>query len=150
MERIELTKWDVSEICAALFERHGAYLADDEFFEVSGYHSDSEVHLTMTLRNKDDTFFYPVDCRLNYAENENLKRHEGLALVLDFLDFYFSRYLREERDFFLPIDWASFSFDNQKVWAKGQIFNPYLEGLADKLLSGELSSEELEKLTNKK
>ena len=150
MERTSLNKWEISEIQAALLERHEAYLEDGEFFEIAGYRSKSEVHLTMTLRNEDETFVYPVDCRIDFSENENLKTTEGLELVLDFLDYYYSRYLREDRELLLPIDWGSFTFEECQIWARGQILNRKLEQLADQFLAGEISKEEFEKLQKNK
>lgn len=146
MERKELSAWECGEIVAALQERHDTYLEEGERFKVEGYRSESEAYAKMTLRNEDNSFVYPVECRIELVPNEIKEESEAMELVLDFQDYYFSRYLREERDLFLPIEWGPFDFDGCTLWARGQIHNLQLEGLADRLLSGELTQEEAEAL----
>ncbi len=142
--RQEISPFEAERIVKALYERHGQFLKDDETFEVSGYRSKTDAYAKIVLKNEDESFYYPVECRVDLSVNALPGPVAAQELVLDFLDYYFGRYLREERELFVPIDWAEVKFDDYKVQIRGQIFNLQLERLADLLLSGEATSEEVE------
>tara|TARA_B100000609_G_scaffold199641_1_gene205350 strand:+ start:9313 stop:9813 length:501 start_codon:yes stop_codon:yes gene_type:complete len=146
LRRVELTRLECAEIVDALLERHDAYLGDDESFVIEGFTSESEAHVKMLLSNKDESFYYPVECRLHLGDNEIREPGDALMLVLDFLDYYISRFLREDRELFLPIEWGSFEFDKYEVWARGQILNRKLDQIADRLMRGDISEEEAQRL----
>lgn len=135
MERRELSTYQTERITEALHIRHEAYLQKGERFEVSGYVSQDEVYTKMVLHNEDDTFYYPVECRIDPIHAGIDKVDEALDLLLDFQDYYFGRYFAEDRDIFLSIDWAEYDFEDTKLQAKGQIFNRQLEQIADDLLN---------------
>ena len=141
MKRTEIGAYEAEQIASLLQERHGKYLKEDEFFEVSGYTSYGEVFTQVTLRNRDESFFYPVECRVELAEIE-LNEEGARDLLLDFQDYYFGRFLSEGRDIFLTIDWSAYQFDVWTLYARGQILNRKLERLADLWLAGEGVSEE--------
>lgn len=130
MERKELSKYETKRIAEALHVRHEAYLQEGERFELSGHVAKNEIYVQMLLHNADDSFYYPVECRLDPAE-ALLKVNDALDLALDFLDYYFGRYFREERDVFLAIDWTVYDFEDKKIQAKGQIQNLKLEQMAE-------------------
>jgi len=141
MERKEFGSFEIGMILDALQERHGLLLEEDERFELSGYRSKAEVYAKMILRNEDESFHYPVECRIDIEENELPDVQTAQDLVLDFLDYYFGRYLKEDRELYLTIDWSTVEFDNYKLWAKGQILNLKMERMAEKWLSGEVAAE---------
>jgi hypothetical protein len=140
LERKEISKFEAERIAEALHIRHDAYLQEGESFEVSGYVSEREIYITMLLHNQDDSFYYPVECRVD-PKAIGLKAPDALDLVLDFQDYYFGRYFREERDLYLSIDWTEVDFDDKTIQAKGQIINRKLESMADSLLGGNIPSE---------
>ena len=133
----EMSKMECQQIVEALQERHGAYLKEDEWFEVSGRRSPQEVQITMTLRNRDESLYYPVEGKIDVEANRLTGPIAAQFLLLDFQDNYFYRFLREERDVYLPIDWAEFQSDQYQLYARGQIFNRRLETLADHWLAGD-------------
>ncbi len=144
--RQEISDFEAQRIEKALYERHSQYLEEDERFEVKGFRSKTEVYTRVTLRNSDDSFYYPVECRIDLLSNSLPGPVAAQELLLDFQDYYFGRYLREDRDLYLPIDWSEVKFDNYTIQVRGQIFNLQLERMADLILSGELSPEEAEKI----
>ncbi|MGE0172287.1 MAG: hypothetical protein AB7T49_05865 [Oligoflexales bacterium] len=91
------------------------------------------IHATVTLTNGDESFFYPVEARLDYVEEELTKKSAALFLV-DYIDVYFEEFLTEDEQVFLNIDWAKHQYDAVEFEIKGQILNLKLERLADDLL----------------
>jgi hypothetical protein len=134
MQRKELNTRDINMIRDALFRRHTHFLQSGEYFDIEGYKSQTEVYVKMTLRNEDDSLFYPVEARVDPRTIDHTP-DEAESLLLDFVDYYFGRYLREDRDVYVPIDWHPIDFDDVTIDAKGQIYNKKLERMADKLMS---------------
>jgi hypothetical protein len=116
-------------------------MSEDERFELEGYRSEIEVYTCMTLRNQDDSYYYPVECRIDLLHNA-IRPHDAQHLLLDFQDYYFDQYFSNDRDLYLTIDWSDIKFEEFTIQVRGQIFNRKLERIADQLLSGELSYEE--------
>lgn len=134
---------EAKRIAQMLMQRHAAFLAEDEWFEVQGYHSDHEVYTCVTLRNADESMVYPVECRIDLESSPISGPVAAQDLLLDFQDYYFGRYLEEDRDLYLTIDWGNVVFDESVLQSKGQILNLKLEHLADQFLAGEISAEEV-------
>lgn len=142
---MELTKEFISEQeCSDIASLMGKKYADAlkaRFFEVRITDDKTGVYAQVVLRNKSGSFFYPVDGRLNYAE-QNLGRREAGLMLLDYIDLYFEEYLRDQ-DTFLPIDWADYDCDGVNLQLKGQILNLEIEKMADEFLSAHGSASDL-------
>ena len=144
MERKTIGDFEARRIARALMKRHAASLAEDEWFEVSGHRSPVEVYTRVILRNESDTFYYPVECRIDLTQNSLPGPVAAQELLFDFQDYYFQRYFEEERELYLTIDWSDIRFAEYTLQARGQILNRRFERLADRLLAGQLLPEELE------
>ncbi len=118
-------------------QRHQSHLNEGEYFEVSGYRSLGEVYTQVILRNVEESLYYPVECQIDLLRSDIEGPLEAMYLLLDFQDYYFGRYLSEDRDVYLAIDWAEYQFEDHVIVARGQIFNRKLEQIADRLLAGE-------------
>lgn len=123
----------------ALTNRHGHLLRQDERFAVEGRLQGSLASVKVTLSNSDESYFYPVEASADLTEVSQPNPKALQELLLDFVDYYYGRYLAEERDLYLPIDWAPVVFGEDTVMARGQVLNLKAERLADELLkrSGE-------------
>ena len=137
MKREEITKAEAEEIAQLMQQRHQSHLNEGEYFEVSGYRSLGEVYTQVILRNVEESLYYPVECQIDLLRSDIEGPLEAMYLLLDFQDYYFSRYLSEDRDVYLAIDWAEYQFEDHVIVARGQIFNRKLEQIADRLLAGE-------------
>ena len=120
-----------------MVHRHQTHLDEGEDFEVSGYRSLGEVYTQVILRNVEESLYYPVECQIDLLRSDIEGPLEAMYLLLDFQDYYFGRYLSEDRDVYLAIDWAEYQFEDHVIVARGQIFNRKLEQIADRLLAGE-------------
>lgn len=106
-----------------------------KLFSVDSFYVAKEqgVYVQVTLANKDQSFYYPVEARLDTDAEELTAKDAGFFLV-DYIDTYFEEYLMEEEDLFLTIDWSPQEYDAVKFQMRGQIRNLKLEKMADDLL----------------
>lgn len=102
------------------------------------------VFVKVTLQNADRSYFYPVEGRILY-EQEEMKSGAAALFLIDYIDTYFEEYLLEEdEDLFLTIDWADHHYEGVNFQLKGQILNLKLEELADQWLNRPTSESGLE------
>lgn len=123
--------WD--ELATLLNKKYKVQL-DDKSFSVSAKMEEGVVSVTVVLKNKDESFYYPVEARVKHIEEE-LSPGEALYFLVDYIDTYFEEYLTEDDNIYLPIDWASFEYEAVSFELKGQILNRKADLLADQLLS---------------
>lgn len=89
------------------------------------------VFVKVILQNPDRSYYYPVEGRMLF-EQEEMKSAEAALFLIDYIDTYFEEYLLEEdEELFLPIDWADHQYEGVSFQLKGQILNLKLEELAD-------------------
>lgn len=150
LERKPMSEFEANRIAQMLMQRHASYLNEEEYFEVSGHRSKEEVYTTVTLTNQDNSLHYPVECRMDLTVNPVAGPVAAQDVLLDFQDYYFGRYFEEDRDIYLTIDWSAVQFDNYTLQTKGQISNPKVEQLADRLMAGEITPQEARRLARKK
>lgn len=127
-----ITADECREIAAMMHRKYSSSL-NDRYFEASIRADAAAVYGQIVLRNKTGSFFYPVEGRLAYAE-QNLKPREAGLLLLDHIDLYFEEYLRDG-DVYLPIDWADYDCDGVTLQLKGQILNLEVEQMANDFLA---------------
>ena len=121
-----------------LQKRFASFLDKESFSVVAGYKND-QIQLTLTLRNKDDSFFYPVEAVFVYDEGVEEKErppHEDIALImLDYLTMYFEEFLADGRNVFLPLNWSVHQSEDLTFFLRGFTRNLKLEQDADALLA---------------
>jgi hypothetical protein len=118
---------------ASLLEKKYAQWLGQRFFEVFSTAQSSVVHVKVTIRSADKSFFYPIEGRINY-EDQDLKAQEARDLVLDYIDAYIEEFLTGGEETYLPIDWANYDCEGLELQLRGQILNVKLEELADQLM----------------
>jgi hypothetical protein len=116
-----------------LEKKYGAWLGQ-RFFEVTSAAQSAVVTVKVTLRNADKSFFYPIEGRIQF-EDQDLKAEEARDFLLDYIDAYIEEFLTGGEETYLPIDWADYDCQGLELQLRGQILNIKLEELADQLLS---------------
>lgn len=119
---------------ALLMNNKFASLIGQRSFEASIKKDERGVYAKIILRNRDGSFFYPVEARVLHDEHELTPRDAGL-LLFDYMGAYFEEYLKEGGDIYLPIDWADYDCDGVALQMRGQILNLAVEKMADELLN---------------
>lgn len=115
-----------------LHNKYGQYI-DDKTFLVEAKLENEFVYATVTLKNQDCSFYYPVETRIDFKKEE-LSVNEATLFLIDYIDSYFEAYITEDEDLFLNIDWTEHNYSATSFQIKGQILNQKLENLADELL----------------
>jgi hypothetical protein len=119
-----------------------ASLLGERYFEVSASKISDGIMASVTLRDSQKSFYYPVEARMR-NEYYRLTPEDAALFLVDYIDIYFDEYLREQGDVYLPIDWADYSYDGKDFQLRGQIRNLLIEEMADAILErGESSSKE--------
>lgn len=127
---------EMNQEIAALFEKKYAPWLGQRFFEVTTKTESATVHVSVTLRNADQSFVYPIEGRILH-EDQDLKPDDARSVVLDFIDAYLEEFLTGGEETYLPIDWANYECEGVELQLRGQILNIKLEELADQLISGQ-------------
>lgn len=110
--------------------KYASYL-EGRFFEIECGVDTDFAKVRILLRNSIDRFYYPVEARIAYKE-ENLSPKDAVLFLIDYADFYFDEFFKDE--VMLTIDWSKHVFEDKKFEMKGQIFNMERERLADEWL----------------
>ena len=126
---------DKNQEVANLFEKkYGAWLGQ-RFFEVVSATQPAVVTVKVTLRNADKSFFYPIEGRIQF-EDQDMKADDARNFLLNYIDAYIEEFLTGGEETYLPIDWANYDCEGLELQLRGQILNIRLEELADQLLGG--------------
>ena len=126
---------ELEDIRLAFLEEFNEHIASTEDIEVEGEYKETEIYISIILKNEDESFYYPVEAVIHRKENKELSEQKAKDILLDFIASYYFDYFSTDRDTYLPIDWAPYEFMGAKLYAKGQVINKKLEQEADKLLS---------------
>lgn len=125
---------DVTTELAHLMDKKYAGYRRDRNFSIAARRDYDRVSVAVVLRNSNEHFYYPVEGRLNFVD-ETMKPEEAAFFLIDYIDLYFNEFFTEEENVWIPIDWAKFEYEATDFELKGQVYNKYAEGLADKLLA---------------
>lgn len=124
---------DMVDIHSALHQRHAPYLEDEEFVVEAGFDAE-RVQVRMTLRKRDGSVAYPIEC-VHLREPGSKDTPFALATtMLDYLEIYWAEYLGEGRDTFVTLDWSSHTFEDAVFQVRGSVRHLSLEAQADELL----------------
>lgn len=128
------TPEEIGEIEAVFNDRFFAYLKKDENIFIEGHYSEAACFMTLTLKNQDETYYYPFEASIASKDNSDMQADEAKMTLIDFIAAYFDEFFAEERKTYVPIDWATFNIEGVKIKARGQISNKKLEKEADEIL----------------
>ena len=133
MEEQFLTTEELLALATQMTKKNGSFLHDRQF-DIQANKTDNNVVVKVTLSNKDESFYYPVELRMNFNDEELLPRKAALHLI-DYADLYFEDFLTEGEKLLIPIDWAKHEYDTVEFEMRGQILNKKLESMADEFLA---------------
>lgn len=128
----KLTEQECADLTQIMQLKYAAYLHGREF-SISITPQAQEVCVTVTLANLDESFFYPVEGRIDLQDTE-LSVKDASLLLLDFIDSYFEEFFQEDERVYIPIDWNPYQFDGCTIYARGQVLNRLMERQADQFL----------------
>ena len=103
-------QWLTSEDCAVLasgMNKKYSPFTGERFFEFQSGGDTGVMEVIATLRNKDGSFFYPVETRIDFKD-QGVSEENARAVLVDMIDQYFQEYLLNDGEVYLPIDWADY------------------------------------------
>lgn len=125
---------DHSFLADLMNRKYENYLLGKLFTVTSSFvEAEQGVYVTVTLSNKDESYYYPVEARVA-IHTEELSKKDAAFFLVDYIDTYFEEYLMEEERLLLTIDWSDQEYDAVKFQTRGQIRNLKLEKMADEWL----------------
>lgn len=128
-----LTHEELDNLVKIMNTKYASYLKD-RFFEIDVQSSEDAVDVKICLRNQQDSYHYPVEGKLFFKE-QNLNPKDAALFLIDYIDFYFDEFFKENGEVYLTIDWGKHNFESTDFYLKGQLFNLEREKLADELLN---------------
>ena len=132
-------KEELKELAEAM-EKKYAIAMKGRTFHIKSVLDSTDVLVTVTLKNEDESMFYPVESKMDY-KTETMSVKEAAIFLIDYIDTYFEEFLiEEEEDLYLPIDWKEHQYDAVNFSIRGQIRNLKLEKMADHIL-GQVNDE---------
>jgi len=132
-EKLVITEQERSALAEAMNSKYRLARGERQF-EVEVTRKGKGVYVMVLLANADQSFYYPVEARIIW-ENQDLTAHKAALFLVDYIDIYFEEFLLEEDEqMYVPIDWADHQYDAIDFQIRGQIRNRKLENQADEWL----------------
>jgi hypothetical protein len=129
-----MTPEEIAQMEAVFNEQFFDDLAKDENISFEGHYEDGACYLTLTLKNEEETFYYPFETSISFNEHPYLSPEEARVALLDFIGSYFDDYFSSQRETLVTIDWTPYKLDDINIYARGQVLNKKLESMADDIL----------------
>lgn len=126
---------ELQELAQILNFKYAAFLSERRLKISTEIDGSSTVFVEVLLENDNQSFYYPIEARID-AKEQNLSPHDAALLLIDYIDFYLDEYFKEEEQVFFNIDWQEYTFDGINFQIRAQVRNLYHEKLADQLLQG--------------
>jgi hypothetical protein len=115
-------------------QKYRPFLYEEEFV-IEGYANNDRVQVKTVLQKYQGGRAYPLECvHIKNEESSDLEHQEIAFIMLDYLDCYWSSYLTEERNVFVPIDWSVHECESISFYIRGFVRQPLLEEDADAFL----------------
>ncbi len=125
---------ECAEIETTMLRKYAVF-AGNRRFKLEGHATGHAVALTLTLKNDDESFYYPVEGQIAHHE-QGLSQRNAAEMLLDLMDSYFQEYLVNGGEVYLSLDWQEYEVEGNKMQLRGQIQNLKLEKMADEFLAG--------------
>ncbi len=133
----ELSGDEINELSKMMEKKYQPALLGKKI-SISLHTTEAETEVVVLLASQDETFYYPIEARMDYQSQE-MSAVEAQLFLIDYIDQYLEDYLLEDDSLMIPIDWTSYSYDAVDFQMKGQILNRKLEELASRLLEEHLN-----------
>jgi hypothetical protein len=130
-----LTADEIKDLVQVLNYRYANHLAGRHFEMQICPESDTIVRVVVKLLNENQSFYYPVETRID-TKDQNISQRDATHLLIDYIDYYWEEYFKGSESVFLPIDWQNYVFESAHFQMRGQVQNLYHEQLADAILEG--------------
>jgi hypothetical protein len=128
-----ITQIECDELAKMMKSKFQHYLESREFV-IQAKKDKNAIYVTVTLQNADTSYCYPVEARID-AANESLTERRSVLFLIDYIDLYFEEFLTDGgEDLFIPIDWSDYEWDTVNFQLKGQVLNRALETKASNLI----------------
>ena len=125
---------ELKELEQILNLRYAQYLSN-RFFEISSnVDGIGLVQVKVLLQNTEQSFYYPIEARLD-SKDQNISPEQATLVMIDYIDYYFAEYFKEDENVLIPIDWSEFALDGVKFQMRGEIRNLRYELAADEILA---------------
>ena len=135
-KKLVLTEEEKDSLTKILNTKYAGFL-NKRLFQVEAFVEGDTAAVAVILQNPNNRFFYPVEARMLFRE-QNMNAKDAALFLIDYLDYYFEEYFRDDEDVYLTIDWSKHSFEGKDFYVKGQVLNPEQEKLADEWLKANL------------
>jgi hypothetical protein len=129
--------WEVDEIAKItqlLATKHSIYL-EDELFELESGYNKEQLQIKVCIKKNDGSVVYPLEIVCSYVDYPNFKLKELSNIIIDYIDLYWSEYLSEDRNLFVPLDWSRYESEGISFYLRGFVRNLALEMQADDFLN---------------
>jgi hypothetical protein len=127
---------ETSNLVKILNTKYASYLRG-RFFEIQANAERSIVSTTVLLKNRSESFYYPIEGNIDSKE-ENMTLKDAALFLIDYIDFYLEEFFKEDEGLYVTIEWSKQNFEEKTFFLKGQILNLERERLADQLLKREI------------
>jgi hypothetical protein len=125
---------DLHSELAQLLDKKYQVWRGERSFTVTSHREFDAVFVSVLLKNPDETFFYPVEGRIDFAAEE-MDVQEAAIFLINFIDLYFAEFFEEDEGLYIPIDWSPYQYEAVDFELKGQIVNMQIEKLAEQWLN---------------
>ena len=125
-----------------ILNRKFAVFLNGRFFSLNLNVNEQSAYITVTLQSNDGEYFYPVEARVAYKDQDATAK-DSVLIILDYIDIYFDEYFKNNEEVYLPLDWSGYKFEELEFDLKAQVKNKKVESLADALIAGDLSPKDL-------
>lgn len=113
--------------------KHSLYLENESFDIKCGFNT-QQLQLTVTLKKNDNSIIYPIEIVCLHEDYSHLKKINLAALILDYIDSYWTEYFDEDRNLFVPLDWTKYENEGVSFFLRGFVRHLNLEMQADLFL----------------
>jgi hypothetical protein len=120
------------ELCELLNKKYQVWRGERSF-HISSRRDHECIEVKVVLSNVSETFYYPVEGRVDH-EAEEMDPVEAALFLVNYIDGYFEEFFEEDENLFIPIDWAEYSYDAVEFQLRGQVLNRFVERISDELL----------------
>jgi len=125
-------KEEISNLEKIMNLKYASFLKSRKF-SIKHSLGESSCLVEILLKNDDESFWYPIEAKMELLESD-LKDREASLLLLDYIDSFFGSYFQEDENIFVPIDWSSRVFEGETIYIKGQKLNLKVEKRAAEFL----------------
>ena len=128
-----VTRNELCELAMRMDTKYKVFLKDRKF-TINFGQKGTVVDVQTSLASADESYVYPVEANLDFAQEE-MEPRKAVLFLIDYIDNYFEDFFAEGEVVYLPIAWKAMSYDGIDFQLQGQILNKRAERWADEILA---------------